>query len=79
MRLSATPRPPDEPPMWSANETALVRSIRQAEVCPRGVSAEDHRLGYYYHVRNKRSGLACVADIMPREELAAMIGPWELA
>lgn len=72
-------KPSDELPQWAIGESALVRSIRQAEVCPRGVNAEEHRLGHYYHVRNQHSSLACVADILPREDLYAMIGRWEPA
>ncbi len=78
MRLSSTPRLSEEPALWMIGESLLTRSIRAAEVCPRGVSAKEHRLGHYYHVRN-RSSLACIADIMPREELYAMIGRWEPA
>ena len=79
MRLLATARPPDEPALWMIGESAFTRSIRAAKVCPRGVSAKEHRLGHYYHVRNRRSGLACIMDILPRRDLYKLLGPWELA
>ena len=72
------PRPLNDPPMLSLGPSAYTRSIQQAEVCPRRVSAKEHRLGHYYHVQN-RSSLACIMDIVRPKDLYKLIGRWELA
>lgn len=56
----------------------LERSIHMARDCPRKASAEAHRSGQYYHVRNCTS-FACVMDIQPKKDLHKLIGRWELA
>ena len=76
MRLSLKPLH-DLPPQ-TIGELPLVRSIKQAEVCPRKASAKEHQLGHLYHVRN-RGSFACVMDIVPRRDLHKFLGKWELA
>ena len=76
MRLSLKPLH-DLPPQ-TIGELPLVRSIKQAEVCPRKASAKEHQLGHLYHVRN-RSSLACISDIVLRRDLHKLIGKWESA